>query len=319
MTEETVQKPHPEKTFTDKIRSNPWILSTLVLAVIVIILFAFTFGQKESVKISKDDARQIVIDFIQSQTKENVELLGVNETSGLYEVMVLYSGQEIPVYITRDGKNLIQGLVPLPEVQNQDTIPENDKPAIEISADDDAFLGPENAKVVVVEFSDFECPFCGAAAGTRDDLIAGFKSQDSEWEAAVPKLKELAEQGKIKFVFRDFPLDIHKNSQKAAEAAECAGEQGKFWEYHDRLFENQGLLDINSLKVYALEIGLDINKFNECLDSEKMEDEVKKDLEDGKKYGVRGTPAFFVNGKLISGAQSFSVIEKVINEELAGG
>ncbi len=186
-------------------------------------------------------------------------------------------------------------------------------------ADDDAFIGPKDAKVTVVEFSDYECPYCGAAAGTHKQLISQFKSRDPSWKPAVPKLKELAEQGVIKFVYRDFPLSFHQNAQKAAEVAECAGEQEKFWEMHDKIFENQDSIDAASLKQYAKDIGLNSTEFDQCLDSGEMEEEVKKDLADGQKLGIRGTPAFFVNGTLISGAQPFSVLEQAIEAELAKG
>jgi protein-disulfide isomerase len=177
---------------------------------------------------------------------------------------------------------------------------------------DDYFLGPENAQIVVVEFSDFQCPYCGAAAGTQQTLMDRFKSQDPNWEASEPKLMELAKQGEIKFVFRNFPLSGHQYAQKAAEAAEAAGAQGKFWEMHDKMFENQNALDVASLKQYAADLGLDTKQFNEDLDSGKYADAVKKDLADGQTVGVQGTPAFFVNGKLISGAQPFSAFGKYL-------
>jgi len=187
-----------------------------------------------------------------------------------------------------------------------------------ISADDDPFLGPEDAKVVVIEFSDFQCPYCAAAVGTQKTLVQRFKSIDSSWEPAVLKLKEWAREGKIKFVYRDFPLSqIHQYSQKAAEAAECAHQQGKFWEYHDTLFAHQDKLDVDNLKKYAKELGLNVSEFNKCLDSNEMRDEVMNDLKDGINYGVNGTPTFFVNGKIVEGAQSFSVFEEFINQELS--
>ena len=133
----------------------------------------------------------------------------------------------------------------------------------------DPFLGPEDAKVTVIEYSDFECPYCAASAGTHELLIQRFKSSDPSWEASVPRLKELAEEGKIKLVYKDFPLSGHKNAQKAAEAGQCANEQGMFWEYHDIMFENQAALDIASLKQYAGNLGLDTGQFDECLDSGK--------------------------------------------------
>lgn len=184
--------------------------------------------------------------------------------------------------------------------------------------DDDASIGPKNAKVVIVEFSDFECPYCGAAMGTHDQLIQRFKSSDPSWEAAVPKLKELAEQGKIRLVFRDFPLtNIHKQAQPAAIAAECAGEQEKFWEYHDLLFENQESLNEANYAKWAGDLGLDVEDWNKCRQDPKTAQEVAKDLADGSAVGVRGTPAFIVNGQLLSGAQPYAAFEQIINAELA--
>ena len=184
-------------------------------------------------------------------------------------------------------------------------------------ADDDDFLGPEDAKVTVVEFSDFECSYCAAVAGTNPGLIQQLKSIDPNWEAPVPKLKELAKQGKIKFVYRDFPLKSHKNAQKAAEAAECAGEQGRFWEMYDELFENGVSGGVDSYKQFASDIRLNTAEFNDCLDSGEMAFEVQKDFEDGAAAGISRTPGFIVNGKLVSGAQPFSVFEKLIEEGLA--
>ncbi len=118
---------------------------------------------------------------------------------------------------------------------------------------------------------------------------------------------------------RDFPLSsIHPFAQKASEATECANDQGKFWEYHDLLFANQGALDVDSLKGSAVELGLDTGTFDECLDSGEYEQEVLQDLQDGQAAGVTGTPAFFVNGQLVSGAQPFTVFQQVIDQMLAG-
>jgi protein-disulfide isomerase len=189
---------------------------------------------------------------------------------------------------------------------------------VQVSADDDPSLGPEDATVTVIEFSDFQCPYCAAAAGMHPQLVSQFKSSDPTWEPAVPKLKELAKQGKIKFVYRDFPLsNRHPDAQKAAEAAECADEQAKFWEYHDKIFENQGALDVASLKRYAEDLGLNATKFNECLDSGRMTSEVQKDFRDGSSYGITGTPSFFVNGINLVGAQPYSAFKQLIEEELS--
>ncbi len=167
--------------------------------------------------------------------------------------------------------------------------------------DDDTIKGEKDAPVTIVEFSDYECPFC-----------ARFYSQ------TYGQIEEkYIKTGKVKLIFRDFPLGFHVNAQKAAEAAECSGEQGKYYKMHDVLFEKGVKGGVDSYKEFAEELGLDMDQFNDCLDSGEMEDEVKKDMLDGQKYGVQGTPAFFINGKLISGAQPLPVFEQIIEAELS--
>jgi protein-disulfide isomerase len=171
---------------------------------------------------------------------------------------------------------------------------------IDVSADDDAVLGDKDAPVTIIEFSDYECPFCSRF-----------------WSDTLPQLKrEYIDTGKVKLVYRDFPLSIHPNAQIAAEAAECAGEQGKYWEMHDQIFENQGQLGEGALKQWALGLGLDSGKFNSCLDSGKFTSEVQKDLADGSAVGASGTPTFFINGRKIVGAQPFSAFKAIIDSEL---
>lgn len=176
------------------------------------------------------------------------------------------------------------------------------KPA-KVSVDDDPSKGQADAPVTIIEFSDYQCSFC-----------ARFVTQTlSQLE------KNYIDTGKVKFVFRDFPLSFHQHAQKAAEAAECADEQGKYWEYHDLLFEKQSeWSDAGSgkFKDYASQLGLDTQAFNQCLDSGEMAEEVQKDFQDGQSYGVQGTPAFFVDGELISGAQPFETFKAKIDAAL---
>lgn len=190
------------------------------------------------------------------------------------------------------------------ENQNNEGMPTGqvvaDTNIVEVDVDDDAIKGDEDAKVTIIEFSEFQCPFCK-------------KYYD---EAYGKIIEEYVDTGKVRYVFRDFPLSFHANAQKASEAAECAHEQDKFWEYHDKLFKNQQSLDVDSLKKYAKDLGLDEDKFNACLDSGKYEQEVKDDFNDGVNYGVQGTPSFFINGKLIAGAQPFENFKVIIEEEL---
>jgi len=118
-------------------------------------------------------------------------------------------------------------------------------------------------------------------------------------------------------VWRDFPLAMHKNARPAAEAAQCAHEQGKFWEYHDKLFANQRALGMNDLKKYAVDLGLDVDKFNACLESHKYQADIAKDTAEGQKVGVTGTPAFLINGRFLSGAQPFVKFQAIIDDELS--
>ncbi len=170
------------------------------------------------------------------------------------------------------------------------------------TVDDDPQYGNANAPITIIEFSDFQCPFCK-------------RWHDETW----PLIKEqYVKAGKVKLVYRDFPLtNIHQHALKAAEAAECAGEQDKFWEYHNLLFANQQALDVPSLKRYAKQLKLNVNRFDECLDSGEKFKEVEQDFKDGAAAGVEGTPGFFVNAIAVSGAQPFSVFEPILEEALS--
>lgn len=167
-------------------------------------------------------------------------------------------------------------------------------PRFQLETKDDPSLGNPQAKVVVVEFGDFECPFCLKSFPIFRELQQEFKDE-------------------VLFIWRDFPLrDIHPNAQKAAEAGECAQEQGKFWEYHDKLFINQSRLTVPDLKRYAAQLGMDIQQFSLCLDSGRYQQEVEEDLQTVIKAGGQGTPTFFVNGRMISGVVPKEVFRKII-------
>ncbi|HBF12468.1 MAG TPA: hypothetical protein DDW49_03615 [Deltaproteobacteria bacterium] len=175
-----------------------------------------------------------------------------------------------------------------------------ERPRVEVSVDDDPSQGPKDAPIVLIEFSEFQCPFCKKTRPTIRQILDTYKD-------------------KVHYVFRDFPLSFHKNAPKAAQAANCAGDQGKYWEMNDKLFENQQALDIENLKKYAGELKLNTSKFNECLDSDKFAAEIAKDEQDGESVGVSGTPAYFINGIFLSGARPFEAFKEVIDDELARG
>ena len=170
---------------------------------------------------------------------------------------------------------------------------------VEVTVDGAPFKGPAKAPVTIVEFSDFHCPFCRRVLPT----LAQLESRYGE---------------KIKLVFRDFPIEnLHPGATKAHEAARCANEQGKFWAYHDKLFASPPKSSPEIFTGLAKELGLDISGFENCFDSRKYQAAVKKDLEEGNRLGVTGTPAFFINGRLVSGAQPLEAFARVIDDELA--
>jgi protein-disulfide isomerase len=157
--------------------------------------------------------------------------------------------------------------------------------------------GPADAWVTIVEFSDFQCPFCARVEPTVAQLLSKFPD-------------------KIRLVYRDYPLPNHGDAPKAAEAAHCAGDQGKYWEMHGRLFSNQDKLKVPDLKAQARELGLDGAKFDQCLDSGEKARLVEESRKAGDEAGVSGTPAFFINGRLLAGAQPLSAFEEIVNAEL---
>lgn len=172
--------------------------------------------------------------------------------------------------------------------------------AVEVSTDDDPSLGSEEAPVVMVEFSDFACPYCGRYH-----------------ETTFPSIKEqYIDQGKVKYVFRDYPLPMHENAAGLAVAANCAGKQDKYWEMSNYIFTNQSSVTEEVLDSYAGELGLDLELFEKCKKDEQLLKEVEKDLTDGESYGVSGTPSFFINGVMISGAYDFAVFSELIEEAL---
>jgi protein-disulfide isomerase len=185
--------------------------------------------------------------------------------------------------------------------------PSEDEPR-PVSIDDDYIRGDINARLTFIEFSDFECPFCERFAREALPLIE----------------KDYIRTGKVRMVYRDFPLaNFHKDAQKAAEAAQCAGEQGKYWEMHDMIFNNQKAMRVKDLKKHARVLGLAADRFDKCVDSGQYAEEVKKDLMDGQAAGVEGTPTFFlgytgqdktIQAYPIGGARPYEVFKQAFDK-----
>ncbi|MGH1520762.1 MAG: DsbA family protein [Nitrosopumilus sp.] len=185
---------------------------------------------------------------------------------------------------------------------------------INVSIDDDPMKGNPNAPNTIIEFSDYECPFCKRF-----------------FEDTLPLIEEnYINTGKVNFVYRDFPIQsIHPNAVPAAVAAECADDQNSFWSFHDMIFENKNTwskLDgedlLKEFEQYATTLGLDTKEFNVCLESGKHLDEVRKDLQDGQNYGITGTPGFFIGNDnlgyiMVSGAKPYPIFEEILEEMLA--
>jgi len=187
---------------------------------------------------------------------------------------------------------------------NQQQVQQQDQPAKQAGLQtfsitkDDHIRGNINATVTLVEFSDFECPFCERIYPTMNQILKDYKD-------------------KVRLVYKHFPLGFHPNAQKAAEASECASDQGKFWEYHDKIFENQPSgLSLEKFKQWAKDLGLNSGKFNDCLDSGKYAQKIQTDFQEGSQKGVNGTPATFINGQLVSGALPYDSFKQIIDNLL---
>jgi protein-disulfide isomerase len=189
-----------------------------------------------------------------------------------------------------------------PSAPSAPSVPSN----VALFSDEDPFEGNPEAPVIIVEFSDFQCPFCGRF---YTESLGQIKSQ-------------YVDTGKVKFIYRDFPLaSIHPQAQSSAEAAQCALEQGNFWDFHDILFERQGSLSPDNYKTWASELGLDAQQFSDCFDSGKHRASVQTDFSEGSAAGVSGTPTFFIGNEekgfeRVVGAQPFSVLQQVIESKL---
>ncbi len=186
----------------------------------------------------------------------------------------------------------------------------SDPKNVKVSIDDDPIKGDLKAPVTIVEFSDYECPFCKR---NHDQVFPQIK-------------KDYIDTGKVRYVFRDYPLGFHKKAVPAAVAANCAGEQGKYWEINDFLFQSRANLADEKYTEFAKTNGLDLAKFEACRKDIKQQEEVNKDFEDGKNYGVRGTPSFFIgkteNGKemtgvYVRGARPYNTFKTEIDKLLA--
>lgn len=289
-----------------KLRANPWIVSTIFLAVVLVFVIVLTSFDNSSASVSPEAAGQKVLSFIESNPDlgGKVTISSSVREGALYKVNLNYQGQEVPVYTTLDAKYLVSNVVPL-EISDSSPSnpiqPQNTEQGTsnQTNADNDPVLGKSTAPVTIIEFSDFQCPFC-----------------EKFYTETLPQLKkEYIDTGKAKLVFRDYPLSLHPMAHISAEAAECVrmkagGKDAAYFKYHDKIFENQESLTAENLKKWAKEQGYNIDS---CLANGDKKAEVDKDVQDG---GSLGTPTFFINGVKLEGAQPFSAFKQVIDAQL---
>lgn len=224
---------------------------------------AFYQSRQSQINRPLDDVRAQIVNYLRQQDRQAAYRNLINEVKGRYEVR--------------------RYLEPM---------------RMEIAAGDSPSMGPDDAVVTIIEFSDFQCPYC---------------------QRLAPTLTKIAEEygDDVRLVFRQFPLpQLHADAEKAAEASLCAAEEDKFWEMHDAMFEDIRALSVDQLKQTAAGLGLDATSFAECLDTGRYSLQVAEDVKAGQQAGVSGTPAMFINGRFLSGAQPYEAITAIIEDEL---
>lgn len=303
---------------SSRVKRNPWIVSSVILliALIVVVLFVRN-GSITGNVIAEDKIGQSVLSFINANPElgGSAELVKTEREGMMYKVTISYQGKEIPVYVTLDGKYLAANMVPLDVGSGLGSELEAEPEIVDVSVDDDPVLGDPNAPVTIIEFSDYQCPFCRKF-----------------WTDVYPQLKkEYIDTGKVKLVYRDYPLDSHPMALSAAIAAQCTKPYGAkaYWRMHDKIFSEQNIIDsgvaagpvkstVNftdeDLIHWAMTLGY---KIQPCLITQKYAAEVLADKKDGDAVGIDGTPAFFIDGEKLVGAVPFEQFKEIIDQHLS--
>ena len=317
--EKEAHKPETEKyseshTHVNIPKKNVWMISTVVLVIISLILLFLVLSDKGIFGgVSKTEASGNLIKFLNENAPSEVTFKDISVENGLYKVNVDFQGQTIPVYMTKDGKYMasLQSIVLGSDSGNTNSEPVN------IDVGNSPSIGNKDAKVTVIEFSDFSCPFCGAASGKSAENVAYMKSNDASWQPPVTGImKDYVNTGKVRFVYK-YSYG-HSGGHPANLVGWCLNDQGLFWKFHDEAFAHQNdVEDLEKMKSLAKGVGADMTKLQSCLDSKKYDSQFDIETQQGTVAGVQGTPAFFVNGKIIEGAISYSKIKAMIDTELA--
>ncbi|MEK6945250.1 MAG: thioredoxin domain-containing protein [Nanoarchaeota archaeon] len=322
---------HSVPSLTHRMRQNPWIVSTLILAIVTLILlignFSGSSGKIDGASIiPKADVEAKIMSFVQSQVGNDATLVGSEIKNGLYVVTISYQGQQVPIYMTVDGENLVQGVAPFDTVLQQaqqtnsgsGTASASGSSPVNIPLDNSPAIGNANAKVTVVEFTDFSCPFCQAASGYNAQMASSLQTQNPSWQPIVSNLlKDYVDTGKVRFVTK-YTFG-HSGGKPAQSVAWCLNDQNLYWKFYPLAFAKSAteVEDLNLMNEIAKSIGADMTKLQSCLDSKKYDAQFAKEQAEAAAAGVSGTPSFFVNGIIVEGAVPYSQIKQMIDAELA--
>jgi protein-disulfide isomerase len=274
-----------------------WKASTAVLGVLLILsIFMGGFGKGSAgSSLSGQTVADNTVKFINQnllQGQGTAKLEGIEESNGMYKIKLDISGEKMESYVSTDGKMLFPQAIDLTAKPQLEQQPGAQALDVDIDIANSASKGADDAKVVMVEYSSFSCGYCKKVRTTIDQILTNYPND-------------------VKMVYKHF--NRGGTDSKTAQAAECSGDQDKFWEMHDLIFDKGSQGDLVG---YAQEIGIDVDKFSECLDSGKYSAKVTADTNEARSFGIGGTPGFMINGRLVSGAQPYENFKQIIDEEL---
>lgn len=311
------ETPEVKKGFLSNARENPWMVSTLVLGVLflaTLILYTSVGPSVTGNVISEKAVSDKVLAYAQAQGVDGASIDSVSKTGDAYTVTVNVNGQKVPLLLSADGKYLLQPF---------DTTTTAGTPTTGVKADvtvgDAPVIGDANAPVTIVEFSDFSCPFCAAASGDNADMVAYMKKNNPSWESPVQGfMRDYVQTGKVRFAVK-YSMG-HSGGHPAQLVAWCLNDQSSdlHWKFYAEAFAHQAdVEDAAKMRALAQTLGADMTKLDACLSSKKYDDRFDREQAEGQAAGAQGTPAFFVNGRLVSGAVPYSQMKTVIDAELA--
>ncbi len=261
--------------------------------------------QNKLIELGAKDQKKSVEDFKKELSNTSVSVVSDDAIEVYYDAnQAQFQGKPLAEVKEQIRQMLVQAKTAKEKTKILDEIKQKhpvqiflEEPKVEINVAGSPFRGPENAKVTVVEFSDFECPFCGRFKDTLDQLVKEYPND-------------------VKHVFRNNPLPFHTHAKPTARAGICAQKQGKFWELRDQFFANQKALDDASIRKYAETAGLKMDAFDACMKDPQLDKQIDDDIAYAQSVGARGTPTTFINGTLFSGAQPYPALKQMVDQKL---